>query len=227
MTALLTIASLGGGYGALPIFRNVAFTVEQGQTIGILGPNGAGKTTLLKTIAGLLPAQHGAIQLDGQELQAQRGHARARLGLCLVPEGRQIFATMSVRENLDLSAAARFTPPQFKAALEEVLTLFPRLAERLDQMGGSLSGGEQQMLAISRALLLNPRVLLLDEPTQGLAPIMIQQVMTALKALRGRIAMVVVEQNRDFLRQVSDDIFSMTAGVLSAAPQTAKEQIHD
>jgi len=228
VTALLTIASLGGGYGALPIFRNVAFTVEQGQTIGILGPNGAGKTTLLKTIAGLLPAQQGAIRLDGLELQAQRGHARARLGLCLVPEGRQIFATMSVRENLDLSAAAaRFTPAQFKTALEEVLALFPRLAERLDQMGGSLSGGEQQMLAISRALLLNPRVLLLDEPTQGLAPIMIQQVMTALKALRGRIAMVVVEQNRDFLKQVTDDIFTMTAGVLSAPPQTAKEQTHD
>ena len=95
MTALLTIASLGGGDGALPIFRHVAFTVEQGQTIGILGPNGAGKTTLLKTIAGLLPAQQGAIRLDGLELQAQRGHAHARLGLCLVPEGRQIFATMS------------------------------------------------------------------------------------------------------------------------------------
>jgi branched-chain amino acid transport system ATP-binding protein len=215
MTMLLATSALGGGYGALPIFREANLAVGRGRIVGVLGPNGAGKTTLLKTLAGLLAPQAGSIFLEERDVTALRAHDRARSGLALVPEGRQIFAQMSVRENLDISRSAnRHSPAAFRKALEEVIDLFPKLGERIDQRGGSLSGGEQQMLAIARALLLDPKVLLLDEPTQGLAPIMVGQVLAGLQSLKGRLAMVVVEQSRTFLNEIADEHFTMNAGKL-------------
>ena len=213
----LTIEGLSGGYSQLPIFRNVAFGLGAGAVIGICGPNGAGKTTLLKTVAGLLPRLGGDVRFLGKSLGSAKAHERVRMGLALVPEGRQIFASLSVRQNLEISKACRrINAAAYPERLEAVLSIFPRLRERLDQPGGALSGGEQQMLAIARALLLDPQVLMLDEPTQGLAPIMIRQVLSALLNLRGRLSIVVVEQNRGFLDQLTDVICDMRGGILTA-----------
>jgi branched-chain amino acid transport system ATP-binding protein len=213
MRAALAVEALSGGYGALTVFRGANLHAGADRVVGILGPNGAGKSTLLKTIAGLLPPHAGTIRLADADLSRLRAHERARRGLVLVPEGRQILAGLTVKENLELArAAARLDPAQFDLRLGEVLTIFPRLNERLRQPGGSLSGGEQQMLSIARALLLEPIVLMLDEPTQGLAPIMVRQVLAALQSLKGRFAMVVVEQNRAFLDSLADHILTMRGG---------------
>ncbi len=224
MTApILNIEGLSGGYSKLPVFRDAHLSLYAGKTIGICGPNGAGKTTLLKTVAGLLPPLAGRVAFDNQTLGATKAYQRTHAGLVLVPEGRQIFASLTVRQNLELSRAARrIGMASYPERLQDVLSLFPKLRERLDQSGGALSGGEQQMLAIGRALLLDPKVLMLDEPTQGLAPIMVRQVLGALQALRGNISIIVVEQNRGFLGELSDTIYDMRGGVLHDAETIAR-----
>ena len=219
MSAVLSVDDLAGGYRALTVFHGASLAVRAGQVAGILGPNGAGKTTLLKTLAGLLPAQGGRVRLGGDDVTVLKAHSRARAGLALVPEGRQIFAELSVRENLALSrAAGRLDQAAYADRVKDVLAIFPRLEACLDRRGGSLSGGEQQMLAIGRGLLLDPKVLMLDEPTQGLAPIMIRQVLAALQALKGRFALVVVEQNRKFVEELADFVIEMKNGELGAFP---------
>jgi len=217
---ILSIEGLSGGYSKLPVFRDVHLSLRAGATVGVCGPNGAGKTTLLKTIAGLLPALAGRVAFETRTLGAAQAYARTHTGLVLVPEGRQIFASLTVRQNLELSRAARrIDAVSYPRRFDEVLSLFPKLRERLDQFGGALSGGEQQMLAIGRALLLDPKVLMLDEPTQGLAPIVVRQVLAVLLALRGKISIIVVEQNRAFLDELADTTFDMRAGTLT--PGTA------
>jgi ABC-type branched-subunit amino acid transport system ATPase component len=218
VSAFLKVERLEGGYGRLTVFRDVNLEIERGQTLGLLGANGAGKTTLMKTIAGALPASAGSIRLRGKDVSRLPAHERARSGLALVPEGRHILATLSVRDNLALTRAIEGHRPgltPFEERLAEVFTLFPRLQERADQLGGSLSGGEQQMLAIARALLLQPDVLMLDEPTQGLAPIIIRSLAETLRSLRGRFAMIIVEQNKVFLEGLADRVLYMRAGSLT------------
>jgi branched-chain amino acid transport system ATP-binding protein len=213
----LQVSDLSGGYGRLTVFRDVSFSLDRGETVGLLGLNGAGKTTLLKSIVGALPVSSGRIALHGQEVSAEPFYKRARLGLALVPEGRHIFAQLTVRDNLDLVravAVTRNTSKPFDRSVTETFELFPRLRERQGQLAGSLSGGEQQMLAVARALLLEPDVLMLDEPTQGLAPIIIQSLGQALAKLKGRFAMLVVEQNRGFLESLTDCIWAMQSGRL-------------
>jgi ABC-type branched-subunit amino acid transport system ATPase component len=218
MTApILVTSALSGGYAKLPVFRDIRISLHKGETIGVCGPNGAGKTTLLKTIAGLLPAFGGRVEFNGRSFHTTKAYERTHAGLVLVPEGRQIFSSLTVRQNLELArAAGRVSSASYPERLQDVLSLFPRLQERLDQSGGALSGGEQQMLAIARALLLDPLVLMLDEPTQGLAPVMIRQVLTTLQALRGKLSIIVVEQNRAFLHELADTIYDMRGGILSA-----------
>jgi ABC-type branched-subunit amino acid transport system ATPase component len=212
---VLQTENLSGGYESLVIFSQVNLALEANTVTGILGPNGAGKTTLLKTLAGLLKAQGGSIRLQGQNVGSLAAHDRARQGIVLVPEGRQIFQGLTVRQNLGVPrAASRFTPSEFRKHMDEILEAFPRLRERIDQPGGALSGGEQQMLAIARALLLDPKLLMLDEPTQGLAPIMVSQVLISLEALRGRFSMLIVEQNRAFLDRLSNTKFAFRGGRL-------------
>jgi branched-chain amino acid transport system ATP-binding protein len=215
MTAVLQVVSLSGGYGRLTVFRDINLTLEQGQTVGLLGANGAGKTTLLKAVAGALPSSSGSVSLEGKDVTRLAAYQRARAGLTLVPEGRHILGTLTVRDNLELTRTvegwAKSDEP-FETRLAQVFAMFPRLQEREQQLGASLSGGEQQMLAVARALLLNPKVLMLDEPTQGLAPIIVQSLAATLAALKGRFAMLVVEQNRAFLEKLTDRIFHMDHG---------------
>ncbi len=218
MSALLRVENLEGGYGRLTVFRDVSLHLERDQTIGLLGANGAGKTTLMKTIAGALPASSGTVSLRGKDITTLPAYQRARNGLVLVPEGRHVLATLSVHDNLALTRAIeghRHDLPPFEERLAEVYTLFPRLQERSGQLGGSLSGGEQQMLAIARALLLKPDVLMLDEPTQGLAPIIIRSLASTLGALKGRFGMIIVEQNKAFLEGLADRVLFMRAGSLT------------
>jgi branched-chain amino acid transport system ATP-binding protein len=219
MTSALQVEALAGGYGRLTVFRGVSFSLEPGQTIGLLGANGAGKTTLLKTIAGSLRSSGGQVILDGNNVTPLPAFQRARIGLNLVPEGRHILGTLTVHDNLELTRAIephRTDLAPFDQRLAEVYALFPRLQERAHQLGASLSGGEQQMLAIARALLLTPKVLMLDEPTQGLAPIVIQGLAETLAALKGRFAMLIVEQNRAFLERMTNRILQMQGGLLVA-----------
>ena len=219
MTSALQVESLAGGYGRLTVFRGVSFSLEPGQTIGLLGANGAGKTTLLKIIAGSLRSSGGQVMLDGKNVTPLPAFQRARVGLNLVPEGRHILGTLTVHDNLELTRAIephRTDLAPFDQRLAEVYALFPRLQERAHQLGASLSGGEQQMLAIARALLLTPKVLMLDEPTQGLAPIVIQGLAETLAALKGRFAMLIVEQNRAFLERMTNRILQMQGGLLVA-----------
>jgi branched-chain amino acid transport system ATP-binding protein len=220
MSAALTVDALEGGYGRLTVFRDARLRLEAGQTIGLLGANGAGKTTLMKTIAGALTASAGRVLLGERDITRLKAFERARAGLALVPEGRHILATLTVHDNLALTRSIeghRADLPSFEERLAEVHALFPRLKERTGQLGGSLSGGEQQMLAIARALLLMPQVLILDEPTQGLAPIIVRSLAHTLAGLKGRFSMIIVEQNKAFLEGLADRIVSMRAGQLKEA----------
>ena len=225
MTAALNIKGLRGGYGKLEVFRDVSLQLQPGSTIGLLGPNGTGKSTLVKTIAGLLPAQGGIVDYFGVDVSGEPAYRRARQGLALVPEGRQIFGSLSVEDNLLLARNAQGkdrSHNSFSERLADVYALFPRLKERRAQMGGSLSGGEQQMLAVGRALMMDPRVLMLDEPTQGLAPIVIEEMIGALKTLKGRFSMLIIEQNRFFLEHLSDQILYMEHGAVTERPENAQ-----
>ena len=219
---LLRVQNLQGGYGRLTVFRELGFELARGETIGVLGANGAGKTTLMKTLVGAQPAMRGSVHLADRDVTRLPAYERARIGLALVPEGRHVLATLSVHDNLELTRAIDRHRPglaPFESRLAEVYALFPRLQERARQLGGSLSGGEQQMLAIARALLLKPDVLILDEPTQGLAPIIVRSLAITLRSLRGRFAMIVVEQNKAFLEGLADRVLFMRAGQLTEVAQ--------
>lgn len=203
---MLEIEDLHTGYGETRVIHGLSLTVPPGRIMAVLGRNGAGKTTTLKTIMGLLASTGGAIRFDGRSLVGLRPFEIARHGLAYVPETRDIFASLTVRENLELTAR-RFERVGGPWTLERVFELFPRLRERLDNGGTQLSGGEQQMLAIARALLMNPRLLILDEPTEGLAPIIVQAIHAVLSDLkRNGLGMLLVEQNFGFATSLADDI---------------------
>ena len=211
----LRVSGLSSGYGRVTVLHDVGFALAPGTVLGISGPNGAGKSTLLKTLAGLLTATSGEATLNGASLLSQRPHRRVAAGLALVPEGRQVIGSLSVESNLamTLMARGRLRPDaEHRRRLEEALGLFPRLRERLGLSAAMLSGGEQQMLAIARALMTAPRVLLLDEPSQGLAENVVGQVTEALRSLKGRLSMVIVEQNADVLDALADERLSLRLG---------------
>jgi ABC-type branched-subunit amino acid transport system ATPase component len=222
MSNTLMIDRFSGGYGKLCVFRDVDFAIADGETVGIFGPNGAGKTTLLSTVVGLLPSQAGRIVLDGEDLTTVPAYRRARKGIGLAPEGRQVLSTLTVHDNLELVRAAAHrseASARFDERVAEMFRLFPRLKERKNQLSGTLSGGEQQMLAIARALLVKPKLLMLDEPTQGLAPVIVRELESTLRQLKGRFSMIVVEQNKSFLDSLADRLLGMRAGQCSAKEQ--------
>jgi branched-chain amino acid transport system ATP-binding protein len=191
---MLEIKDLEVRYGAVPAVRGLTLRVGKGELVGLIGPNGAGKSTTLHAVTGLVPAHAGEVTLDGRALRGLAPEAIARAGIALVPEGRRVFPDFSVEENLKLGLAAR-NDSDGRGAIEEVYELFPRLRGLRRRSGGSLSGGEQQQLAIARALVAGPKVLLLDEPSLGLAPIVVDAVFAALSAIRERgVSILLVEQ---------------------------------
>lgn len=194
---LLEVEDLHVFYGKIEALKGISFTVGEGEIVTLIGANGAGKTTTMRTISGVRPVTQGRILFEGRDISRIAPHERVKLGICQAPEGRGIFPGMSVRENLEMGTYVRGDKGDQKARdLEHVFHLFPRLKERIDQAGGTLSGGEQQMLAIGRALMSRPRLLLLDEPSMGLAPMLIAQIFTIIREINSEgVSVLLVEQN--------------------------------
>jgi branched-chain amino acid transport system ATP-binding protein len=209
---MLEVDGLHAGYGAVPVLTGISFAVEAGGFTGILGHNGMGKTTLLKALIGLLPATAGRVRLDGEDITRAPCHERARRGVGYVPQGREIFAGLSVLDNLRFALAARGGgAPQ---AIEQVLEELPRLKPLLERAGGALSGGEQQLLALARCLVQAPRLMLLDEPTEGIQPSIIETIAAKLAELRASrgLTVILVEQNLDFIKALSDRVLVIQKG---------------
>ncbi len=217
---MLTINNLYAGYGKVEVLHGISLDVPKGKVVTLIGSNGAGKTTTMRAICGMIKPKSGDVQLNGKNVAGLDSHRIARAGLAHSPEGRRVFSTMSVRDNLTLGAFPRFTGARpkgdIKADLEKSLELFPRLKERQDQLAGTLSGGEQQMLAMARALMMNPDVILLDEPSMGLAPILVEEVFRIILRLKAEgITMLLVEQFAAAALNVADYGYVMENGRIS------------
>ena len=209
---MLEVRALRASYGRIPILNGVEFDVAAGEVVGILGHNGMGKTTLMRALVGLIPATGGTVALDGEDITRAPPHRRVRRGLGYVPQGREIFPRLSVRDNLRMAAAASGKTDD--GVIETVLGDFPRLEPLLEREGGDLSGGQQQQLAIARALVTRPRLLILDEPTEGIQPSIVEQIaemLGALRAARG-LTIVLVEQNLEFVATLSDRVLIIQKG---------------
>lgn len=212
--SLRDVSNLKAAYGVVPALHQVDFNVQPGEVVGILGHNGMGKTTLLRALMGFVKVTGGEMLFDGQSLRGLSVNARARAGLGLVPQGRMIFPTLTVRENHESGIAGGKEP--MEPILDEMLALFPRLTRLLDRTGGALSGGEQQLLALGRCLCRRPKLMLLDEPTEGIQPSNIDEISDTLKQLTkaSDITIVLVEQNLDFITGLSDRVYAISGGVL-------------
>ncbi len=206
---MLTIDKLEAGYGKVQVLHGISIEVPKGKVVTLIGSNGAGKTTTMRAVSGMIKPTSGSITLTGQRIDGLESYTIARLGLAHSPEGRRVFATMSVTDNLTLGAFPRLTGSRpkgdVKADLERAMELFPRLKERRTQLAGTLSGGEQQMLAMARAVMLNPEIVLLDEPSMGLAPILVDEVFRIIARLKSEgVTMLLVEQFAAAALNVSD-----------------------
>jgi len=207
MSALLEVADLHVAYGQVEAVRGVSVSLEPGRISSVIGPNGAGKTTLLATLMGLLPAVGGEVRFDGVEVSGLAVETRLEMGLCLVPEQRELFGDMSVLDNLVLGGyVRRLSNAELRRRLDEAYARFPRLAERRNQRADTLSGGERQMLALSRAMMSRPRLLMLDEPSLGLAPLIVREILTEIGQLRhDGLSVLLVEQNARAALKVSSE----------------------
>jgi branched-chain amino acid transport system ATP-binding protein len=230
--ALLELNDVHTYYGAIHALRGVTLHVDEGEIVTLIGSNGAGKSTTLRTISGLIRPREGTIQLGGARIDSHRAHEIVALGVCQSPEGRRVFPRMSVLENLEMGAFLRKDKGQIAADFERVFTLFPRLKERRSQRGGTLSGGEQQMLAIGRALMAAPKVLLLDEPSMGLSPILVEQIFDIIVSINQQgTTVLLVEQNalmalniakRGYILQTGEIVLTGDAAKLRDDPAVRK-----
>ena len=211
--ASLVVDGIHAYYGHIHALHGISVTVEQGEIVTLIGANGAGKSTTLKTISGFLRPRSGTILLDGEPIHGLPPHDITRRGVCLVPEGRRIFPRMTVRENLEMGAFSRADPQEIREDLDRVHHLFPRLKERLPQTAGTLSGGEQQMLAIGRGLMARPKVLLLDEPSMGLAPVLVELIFQTIQEINAHgVTILLVEQNALMALQIAKRGYVLETG---------------
>lgn len=228
--ALLEIEDLHVSYGAIHALRGLAFEVAAGTIVTLIGANGAGKSTTLNTISGLLRPHRGCVRLEGEDLTSVPPHEIVFKGVVQVPEGRRIFGRLTVLENLEMGAFRRTDVGEIRAGLDRTFSLFPRLKERMTQVAGTLSGGEQQMLAIGRALMARPRVLLMDEPSMGLAPILVEQIFEAIVDInRQGTTILLVEQNAFMALNIADRGYVLQTGSIvlqgGAAELQADEEV--
>ncbi|HXJ81479.1 MAG TPA: ABC transporter ATP-binding protein [Candidatus Methylomirabilis sp.] len=219
----LELSAVHAGYGSFQALFDVSLEVRRAEAVGVIGPNGAGKTTLLRAISGLIRPTSGSIVMDAVDLVATPAHRIVSLGIAHVPENRRLFPRMTVEDNLRMGGFMPAARPKFAERLAFVHDLFPRLLERRRQLAGTLSGGEQQMCAIARALMSEPQILLLDEPSAGLAPVVVQQLFELLKRIRaGGLTVLIVEQNVQQVLQVVDRAYVLDAGKIRTAGTSAE-----
>jgi len=220
--ATLEVRDLDTFYGNIHALQGISLAVHDGEIVTLIGANGAGKSTTLRTISGILQPRAGQITLDGQRIDSLPPHRIVELGVCQVPEGRRIFSRMTVLENLEMGAFARKDRGQLRAELDRIFELFPRLKERIGQKGGTLSGGEQQMLAIGRALMSRPKILLLDEPSMGLAPILVETIFRTVQEINQQgVTVLLVEQNALMALQVAHRGYVLETGAIVLADSAA------
>jgi branched-chain amino acid transport system ATP-binding protein len=220
--ALLEVRGLEVGYGGIAAVRGIDFEVGQGELVALIGANGAGKTTTLKALAGMIAPSAGSVHFDGKSITRTPSHKLIREGVALVPEGRGVFTRLTVEENLAMGAYIRDDRAGVRADLERMFGLFPRLKERQAQVAGTLSGGEQQMLAIGRALMSRPRLLLLDEPSMGLAPLMVQKIFEVVRGVSTEgVTILLVEQNARLALEVASRGYVMESGEITLADDSA------
>jgi branched-chain amino acid transport system ATP-binding protein len=220
---ILELKGLSVSYGNIAAVQDLNITVYAGEIVTLIGSNGAGKSTTLRTISGLLRPRHGDVIYKGQRINGIPGHDVVKLGICQSPEGRKIFQRMTVSENLDLGAFVRKDSAKIAEDRERVLGLFPRLQERIGQKAGTLSGGEQQMLAVARALLGNPSLLLLDEPSMGLAPVLVDLIFETIERIREQgVTVLLVEQNALAALEIADYAYVLESGRLAMQGEAAK-----
>ena len=221
MTALLEVKALRVAYGGINAVKGIDLAVDEGEMVALIGANGAGKTTTLKAICGLLH-HAGTVQLRGEDVSNLSAYQLVERGLALVPEGRGVFGRLTVRENLQMGAYVRKDKAAIRTDLERIYALFPRLGERRNQTGGTLSGGEQQMLAIGRALMSRPRLLLLDEPSMGLAPLMVEKIFDTVRMVSQEgVTVLLVEQNAKLALESSNRGYVMESGLITLADGAA------
>ena len=220
---MLELRSVRAGYGTFQALFDVSLEVRAGEAVGVIGPNGAGKTTLMRVVSGMIRPTAGTIVMEGVDLVTTPAHRIVELGMAHVPESRRLFAGMTVEENLRMGGFMPAARPKFRQRLEFVYELFPRLRERRHQRAGSMSGGEQQMCAIGRALMSEPRLLLLDEPSAGLAPVIVEMVFDLVKRIRAiGVTVLIVEQNVQQVLRVVDRAYLLKAGSIRASGPAAE-----
>ena len=225
---MLSLAAVSAGYGSFQALFDVSLEVPQGEAVGVIGPNGAGKTTLTRVISGLLPLRDGVMTLEGRPVGGLPAHRMVQKGIAHVPENRRLFPRLSVEDNLRIGAFIPEARKRFAAQLDWVYTLFPRLKDRREQLAGTLSGGEQQMCAIGRALMSKPKILLMDEPSAGLAPLVVAQVFELVQRIRAEgLTVLIVEQNVQQVLEVVDRAYLLEVGAIKLAGTAAELRSND
>jgi branched-chain amino acid transport system ATP-binding protein len=228
MSAMLSLAAVSAGYGSFRALFDVSLEVPQGEAVGVIGPNGAGKTTLMRVISGLVPLRSGAMTLDGRPIGRLPAHRIVELGIAHVPENRRLFPRLTVEDNLRIGAFIPQARARFAQQLDRIYDMFPRLKERRVQPAGTLSGGEQQMCAIGRALMSGPKLLLMDEPSAGLAPLVVEQVFDLVRRIRAEgLTVLIVEQNVQQVLDVVDRAYLLEVGSIKLAGMSSDLKGHE